>query len=142
MIGAPGLPARDLAGRGIAVQAMLGLKSATDFERVRRDGRSHAHPLVVLIAHRRAPIDQLQPAGSRFGFVAGKGAGIAVARNRAKRLLREAARACAPEVEPGWDLVFIARRPLAAVRQAEASLAVRGLLRRARVLHDEQGLAG
>jgi ribonuclease P protein component len=121
---------------------MLGLKSATDFERVRRDGRSHAHPLVVLIALRRPPTDPLQPAGSRFGFVAGKGAGIAVARNRAKRLLREAARACAPEVGPGWDLVFIARKPLAAARQAEASLAVRGLLRRAQVVRDEQGTAG
>ena len=122
---------------------MLGLKSATDFERVRRDGRSHAHPLVVLIALRRTSTDPLQPtAGSRFGFVAGKGAGIAVARNRAKRLLREAARACAPGVEPGWDLEFIARRPLAAARLAEASTAVRGLLRRARVLQDEQGMAG
>ncbi len=121
---------------------MLGLKSATDFERVRRDGRSHAHPLVVLIALRRAPNDPPQAAGSRFGFVAGKGAGIAVARNRAKRLLREAARACAPEVGPGWDLVFIARKPLAAARQAEASLAVRGLLRRARVVGDEPQIAG
>ncbi|MEP7356993.1 MAG: ribonuclease P protein component [Anaerolineales bacterium] len=143
MTGAPGLPELNLAGRGTAVQAMLGLKSATDFERVRRAGRSHAHPLVVLIALRRTPTDPLQPiTASRFGFVAGKGAGIAVARNRAKRLLREAARACAAEVEPGWDLVFIARRPLAAVRQAEATPAVRGLLRRARVLRDEQGTVG
>jgi len=121
---------------------MLGLKSATDFERVRRDGRSHAHPLVVLIALRRPPTDPLQPTGSRFGFVAGKGAGIAVARNRAKRLLREAARACAPEVAPGWDLVFIARKPLAAARQTEASAAVSGLLRRAQVVGDEHGMAG
>jgi len=121
---------------------MLGLKSATDFERVRRDGRSHAHPLVVLIALRRPLTDPLQPTGSRFGFVAGKGAGIAVARNRAKRLLREAARACAPEVAPGWDLVFIARKPLAAARQTEASAAVRGLLRRAQVVGDEHGMAG
>ena len=142
MAGIPGLPALRLAGRGIAVRAMLGLKSATDFERVRRDGRSHAHPLVVLIALRRTPTDSLQSNGTRFGFVAGKGAGIAVARNRAKRLLREAARACAPQVEPGWDLVFIARKPLAAARQAEASAAVRGLLRRAQVVRDEPGMAG
>jgi ribonuclease P protein component len=72
--------------------------------------------------------------GTRFGFVAGKGVGGAVARNRAKRLLREAARGCAPEIEPGWDLVFVARRPLAEARLAETNLAVRGLLRRARVL--------
>ena len=114
---------------------MLRLTSAIDFERVRRDGRSHAHPLVVLIAQRRPMPNPAQPEpGTRFGFVAGKGVGGAVARNRAKRLLREAARACAPEIEPGWDLVFIARRPLAQARLAETSPAVRGLLRRARAL--------
>ena len=116
---------------------MLRLTSATDFERVRRDGRSHAHPLVVLLARRRpAPEPAQLAAGSRFGFVAGKAVGTAVARNRAKRLLREAARASAPEIEPGWDLVFIARRPLAAARLAEAIQAVRGLLRRSRALRE------
>jgi ribonuclease P protein component len=130
-------------GRGLAAQAMRGLKNAADFERVRRDGRSHAHPLVVLIALQRPLADPPKPAtDSRFGFVAGKGAGIAVARNRAKRLLREAARAWAPRVEPGWDLVFIARQSLAEKGLAEASAAVRGLLRRARVLRDDEGLDG
>ena len=38
----------------------------------------------------------------RFGFVAGKAVGGAVERNRAKRLLRDAARGCAPAVAPGW----------------------------------------
>ena len=127
----------------MAVRAMVGLKSATDFERVRRDGRSHAHPLVVLIALRRPAADPPAPApAARFGFVAGKGVGGAVARNRAKRLLREAARACAAQVPPGWDLVFIARRPLAAARLAEVLPAVRGLLRRARVLGDEPVTGG
>jgi ribonuclease P protein component len=151
VLGSPGLPAqwplvaggsRELAGRGLAVPAMHRLKNAADFERVRRDGRSHAHPLVVLIALQRPPTDPLQPAtASRFGFVAGKGTGIAVARNRAKRLLRETARALEPQVEPGWDLVFIARQPLAEARLAETRTAVRGLLRRASVLHDEHSAA-
>ena len=57
-----------------------------------------------------------------------------MARNRAKRLLREAARAEAPSLPPGWDLVFIARQPLAKATLAETRAAVAGLLRRARVL--------
>lgn len=114
---------------------MLRLTNATDFERVRRDGRSHAHPLVVLIVcHRPAPPDQSGPLPARLGFMAGKRVGTAVARNRAKRLLREAARARYPHLTPGWDLVFIARAPLARVKLPEAQLAVDNLLQRARVL--------
>ena len=115
-------------GGGLAHYALLRLKSATEFERVRRDGRSHAHPLVVLVARQRGPAElQLpglnraagpQPDGrARFGFVAGKSVGPAVDRNRAKRLLREAARSCEPAVAPGWDLLLIGRKPLAGARQ-------------------------
>ncbi len=119
---------------------MVRLKSSTDFERVRRDGRSHAHPLVVLIARRRAP-DDFQPAGAhvapeltRIGFVAGKAVGSAVDRNRAKRLLRDAVRACASRLAPGWDLVLIARRPLAGSKLVDARAALEQVLRRAKVL--------
>ena len=46
----------------------------------------------------------------RIGFTASKKVGNAVARNRAKRRLREAARAVLPALgRPGWDYVLIAR---------------------------------
>ena len=114
---------------------MFRLTSAADFERVRREGRSHAHPLVVLIARRR-------PAGprpafslpTRCGFAAGKSVGTAMARNRAKRLLREAVLECAPQLVPGWDLIFIARAPLAKVKLGQAQVAVNNLLQRANVV--------
>jgi ribonuclease P protein component len=110
---------------------MLRLKSATDFERVRRDGRSHAHPLAVLIACANGA------AHTRWGFAAGKSVGTAVERNRAKRLLREAARARQAEAAPGWDLIFIARRPLAAAKLAQAEAVMRSLLQRAKVIPSE-----
>ena len=72
----------------------------------------------------------------RFGVVAGKGVGPAVDRNRAKRLLREAARRCAVGVGSRWDVVLIARKPLAGAKQPEAEQAVRDLLKRAGALID------
>ena len=77
------------------------------------------------------------PTLTRVGFVAGKSVGSAVSRNRAKRLLREALRACAPALAPGWDVVLIARRPLAASKLTEARAALEPLLRRAKVLVPE-----
>ena len=118
---------------------MFRLTSAADFERVRREGRSHAHPLVVLIARRRpaGPREDDGPAfglPTRCGFAAGKSVGTAVARNRAKRLLREAVRKRAPQLVPGWDLIFIARAPLAKVKLGQAQVAVNNLLQRADVV--------
>jgi ribonuclease P protein component len=121
---------------------LLRLKSADEFERVRRDGRSHAHPLVVLIARQRAPGECQAPGPNRaagpaaderprFGYVAGKGVGGAIERNRAKRLLREASRGCAGAVAPGWDLLLIARKPLPAAKLPEVRRVLLDLLRRA-----------
>ncbi len=96
-----------------------------------------------MVARRRGPADLTVrvPGGAsapeptpRFGFLAGRAVGPAVARNRAKRLLREAARAAAAQIAPGWDLLLIARRPLALARLAETQAALNQLLRRARVL--------
>ena len=107
---------------------MLRLQSTADFERVRREGRSHAHPLVVLITHRNGRDE------TRCGFAAGKSVGGAVKRNRAKRLMREAVRVRYANLEPGWDLIFIARAPLAQAAWAQTQTAVDNLLKRANVL--------
>ena len=46
----------------------------------------------------------------RMGFTASKKVGNAVARNRAKRRLREVARMALPALgQPGWDYVLVAR---------------------------------
>ena len=53
----------------------------------------------------------------RFGFTCSKKVGNAVARNRARRRLREAARhALLPVARPGWDYVLIGRRDATALR--------------------------
>ncbi len=120
---------------------MLRLRSATDFERVRRDGRSYAHPFVVLIAGRQ-PADSApgeQPAGTRVGYAAGRSVGNAVKRNRAKRLLRESVRSQAAPIAPGWDLILIARTAIVGCTLAQVREAVSQLLRRAHVLSSNAG---
>ena len=55
------------------------------------------------------------------GFTCSKKVGNAVARNRAKRRLREAARAVLPiHGRPGWDYVLIGRAEVTATRPFEA----------------------
>ena len=69
---------------------------------------------------------------SRYGFSISKRVGKAVTRNRVKRLLREILRV-AP-VDPGWDIVFIARSATATTRYAELRESVEDLLSRTKLL--------
>ena len=58
--------------------------------------------------------------GLRIGFVVSKAVGNAVARNRAKRRMREVARLTLPtKGVPGWDYVLIGRRDATAERPFE-----------------------
>ena len=104
------------------------LRRPADFQRVRALRRSWGHPLLVLYA---APNDGL---ATRLGISVGKRVGKAVIRNLVKRRVREAVRHRLPELRPGFDLVFIARAPVATAAWPELMGAVDDLLRRARVL--------
>ena len=81
--------------------------------------KSYAHPLIVLIT---LPMEQGE--GPRVGVAAGRSVGKAVQRNRAKRLLRAAIRPYLNSIDPGRDVLLIARRPLlgAPFQQIEAGL--------------------
>jgi ribonuclease P protein component len=73
---------------------------------------------------------------SRVGVAAGRTVGNAVKRNRAKRLLRAAMRGLTTSMLPGWDLVLIARAPLAASDYFEVRQALLSLLRRAALVSE------
>jgi ribonuclease P protein component len=95
---------------------------------VRRFGKSYAHPLVVLIVQ---PSDQPH---LRVGVTAGKTVGLAVRRNRAKRLLRAAMQSLVPDLAPGSDILLIARHPLTESTLHQTRAALQTLLRRAGLL--------
>lgn len=103
------------------------LTSSTDFRRVRRNGKSYAHPLSVLVASPNG-LDH-----NRYGVTAGRSIGGAVRRNRAKRRLREALGTLHAELQQGWDLVLIARPGLNQATWPELLAALSDLLRKARV---------
>jgi ribonuclease P protein component len=112
------------------VKRRFRLTRSTDFQRVRRNGKSYAHPLIVFIL---APntLEQV-----RVGVVAGRSLGTAVQRNRAKRRLRaclEPLIACLPG---GWDLIFLARKPMDQAEFTDICSAVQLLLKRAGLLND------
>lgn len=109
------------------------LTRSTDFQRVRRQGQSYAHPLLVLV---KLP-NELDI--SRFGVSAGRSVGSAVRRNRAKRLLREVLRGRLMAIQPGWDVVVIARRPMAEAAFGETQAALHQVLDRAQLLIDTHG---
>jgi ribonuclease P protein component len=104
------------------------LRARADFERVRRDGHSWRHRLLVLVARRN------ELGVTRVGVAAGKRVGSAVARNRAKRLMRQAMRIFSPRVTPGWDLLLIARAPIAPVKMQDVVAALEPLLCQANLI--------
>lgn len=104
------------------------MRSNARFQEIRQKGRSVSNDLAVLCA-----LPNSLPY-SRFGFSVSARIGGAVERNRIKRQLREAVRLRMAEVSPGWDVVFIARRPIRAARYEQMDRACARLLRRAHLL--------
>lgn len=100
-----------------------------DFRRIYARGKSYVFPLVVVYALKN------RTKNVRVGITTSKKVGNAVQRNRSRRVIREAFRALAPRVRPGFDLVLVARGKTPYVkstdvrRQLERQLQAAGLLR-------------
>lgn len=83
------------------------LSRSAEFDRVFRQGRSHANRILVLYGFPRG--NENPPAEPRLGLSVSRRVGGAVDRNRVKRLLREAFEQESARVPDGHDVVIVAR---------------------------------
>ena len=82
------------------------LSRSGDFDRVYRDGRSHANRFLVLYAF---PRSEHENEGTRLGVSVGRKVGTATTRNTVKRALREAFWALGDVLPADYDFVLVAR---------------------------------
>jgi len=108
------------------------LRRNSDFQQVRQNGKFYASSFMVL-AFLRNELDY-----SRFGFVVSKRLGKAVIRNKIKRRLREATRQRISQIQPGFDLVFIARQPIGEASYIEIEQTLEYLLKKSGLLTPDQ----
>jgi len=114
MVAVPG--ARPRAGR-------TRLSRSADFDRVFRQGRSHAGRELVLYVFPRGESD-----APRLGLSVSRKVGGAVQRNRVKRLLREAFALESDRLPAGTDAVVVARHEANSLAEREGLAGMRRVL--------------
>ena len=100
------------------------LRYKKDFDRLYKRGRSVGDKYVVVFYISNGL------GYSRKAFLASKKVGGAVARNRARRLMKEGFRKIESEVRAGRDILFIARREAAAAGGAAVEASIRRALKK------------
>jgi ribonuclease P protein component len=119
------------------VRQWFRLARSTDIKRVRRDGKSFAHPLVVLVLERNPQAERLQ-----VGIIAGKSTGGAVNRNLIKRRIKAILDQDYYRIHKGWNILIISRSGAAEAGYTDLREAINILLRRARILEDVRNEVG
>jgi len=105
------------------------LTSSSDIQRVRRMGKSVAHPLLVLVY-----IESSQTAPWKAAVITGKSIGGAVIRNRARRQIKEALRLQQPPIMAGNELIIIARKEIVKATYDQIVEALQNVLQRAKLV--------
>ena len=104
------------------------IKLNKDFRTAYYHGGSQVHPaLVTYVRKNRLGV-------TRVGITTGKKIGSAVARNRCRRVIREAYRSLSPTLRKGYDIVFVARVRTAAIKSTVLAGVMAAHLRKAGVL--------
>ena len=113
----------------MALSRVWRLRSNSDFQRVRQQGRSISSRLLVVAWHSN------EAAQLRIGFVVSKRISKrAVQRNYIKRLLGEAVRDILSELPANMDIVFTARGQAATADLGALKQDMQALLQRAKLL--------
>jgi ribonuclease P protein component len=105
------------------------LSRSGEFDRVYRDGSSHATRYLVLYSFPRKSEEQDEEV--RLGVSVSRKVGGAVDRNKAKRVLREAFWALSERLPARHDFVLVARPEIADLIEREGAAGVQGSLEEA-----------
>jgi ribonuclease P protein component len=104
------------------------LTRSGEFDRVYRDGSSHATRYLVLYSF---PRKSEAKTDIRLGVSVSRKVGGAVARNRVKRALREAFRSLSERLPAQHDFVIVARPEISALIERDGTEGVRSSLEEA-----------
>jgi ribonuclease P protein component len=104
------------------------LSHPQDFAALQERGTMRSHPLLA------ARILRTDLETTRFAMATGRVLGSAVVRNRIRRRIREVLRALEPNIQPGWDVLLIARPALVAADHETLVTTLRKQLARGGVL--------
>jgi len=113
------------------------LSRSAEFDRVYREGRSHASRYLVVYSFPREEAGGDEDA--RLGVSVGRKVGGAVERNRVKRLLRGAFWVIASDLPAGHDFVVVARPDVAELTGRQGDDGVEAALRE---VLEKAGFAG
>jgi ribonuclease P protein component len=102
------------------------LSRSGDFDRVYRDGRSHANRFLVVYSFPRADASE---EGTRLGISVGRKVGGATQRNSVKRALREAFWSLDDDLPANHDFVLVARPDSAGLVEREGTNGVAAAIR-------------
>ncbi len=104
------------------------LSRSAEFDRVYRDGSSHATRYLVLYSF---PREDEEDRDIRLGVSVSRKVGGAVDRNRVKRTLREAFWSLSERLPPRHDFVLVARAEITAMIEREGADGVKASLEEA-----------
>lgn len=95
------------------------LKENKDFRRLYYRGKSRASDNLVTYAMKKRGKE------CRLGITTSKKIGNAVERNRSRRIIRAAFSQLEPEIQGGWDFVFVARSKTCRVKMQDVLSSMR-----------------
>lgn len=110
------------------MEKVITLKKNKDFRRIYVKGNSFVSPFVVTYIHKNRSSE------NRLGITTSKKIGNAVKRNRARRVIRQAYNELLPNLNNGYDFVFVARGKTPFVKSTDILNVISSQLKKAGVL--------